>query len=67
MKEKHGVPDAQNIATATGTTQHVDVIDGDGIVLLHLSKGYPAGLTPEQARYISKRLKESADRVENKG
>lgn len=65
MKEIHGVADAQRIAMARGAHQEVRVRDGHGEVELCLSEcSYPAGLSPEQARFIAAALIASADRIQ---
>jgi hypothetical protein len=68
MKHKHGINDARKIALVSGDTQSVLVTDGDGEVLLSLGAcSYPAGLTPEQARFIALQLQAAAKRIETNG
>lgn len=65
MKEVHGVTEARKCSSGAATTQAVRVADGAQEVILALSEcSYPAGLTPEQARFMAKCLVESAKRVE---
>lgn len=63
--ERHGIAGAKKLATICTDIQSVLVTDGNKQVELHLTaNSYPAGLTPEQARFIAKMLNESAGRVE---
>lgn len=65
IRERHGIADATKVTGAEAKNlQDVTVEDGDHRVLLILSANWPAGLTPEQARYIAQQLEASADRVE---
>lgn len=65
MKECHGVQDARKLETTLGHVQRVLVRDGDGEVELSLStSNYPAGLTPEAARFLAVQLVNAANRVE---
>jgi hypothetical protein len=64
MKQIHGIPDARRIGTKNEDLQEVLVEDENGRVVLKVgSLGYAAGLSPEQAIYISKLLAEAARRV----
>lgn len=64
MKQKHGIPDAERLAPSPPSTVAIDVIDGNGCVVLVKDTPYDAGLTPEQARYIAQCLMAAADRVD---
>jgi len=69
IRERHGVANARRISAASvenSETQGVLVTDGrEDEVQLHMSaNSYPAGLTPDQARYIATELVASASRIE---
>lgn len=66
MREIHGVADAEKVQTVNEKGRYkVTVTDGAGIVVLNIADAtYPAGLTPDRARYIANQLLASAVRVE---
>lgn len=65
MRECHGLEDVVQIAMSEGGKQRLQVRDGVGRVELSLStSSYPAGMTPDQARFIAAQLLASAERVE---
>lgn len=67
MKEKHGIADAIKCSVGMNDRQSVVVTDRDGYVDLNIGgMTYPAGLSPEQARFIAKCLTDSAARVEKR-
>jgi len=66
MREIHGVADCEKVQTANEKGRYpVEVTDGYGLVILNVGgQTYPAGLTPDRARYIARMLTASAGRVE---
>ena len=58
MNEMAGIIDAKRLSVAGYTgRQEVTVAHDNGIVRLSMaSSSYPAGLTPEQARFLARRL-----------
>jgi hypothetical protein len=67
IKQKHGVGGARMIATVSTNTQSVLVTDdyeNREVIVALTANSYPAGLTTEQARMISRFLVESADRID---
>lgn len=65
MREINGLADCEKIQTVNEGRYKVTVTDGDRLVILNIANAtYPAGLTPDRARFIAKKLNESADRVE---
>lgn len=68
MREIHGVADAAKVQSVNESNYPVTVIDGNGLTILNINSAtYPAGLTPDRARYIAKQLMASAARVEKQG
>lgn len=68
MKEIHGVADCERVQNVNERGHYkVTVTDGDGLVILNIADAtYPAGMTPERAKYIAALLNQSAIRIENK-
>lgn len=66
IRERHGIPDARKVNYIVPETQIVHVTDGDchEVLLMIGTASHPAGLSPEQARYIASQLVASADRIE---
>lgn len=65
MRELHGIADAERVQAANAPNYKVSVVDGVGLVILSIADAtYPAGLTPDRARFIAKQLVASASRVE---
>lgn len=66
MREIHGVADAEKCQTVNEKGNYkVTVSDGVGVVVLNIADAtYPAGLSPDRARFIAKQLVESARRIE---
>lgn len=65
MRELHGIADAEKVQTVNEGNYKVAVTDGRGLVVLSIADAtYPAGLSPDRARYIAKLLVESAKRIE---
>jgi hypothetical protein len=68
MKEIHGVADAEKVQMVNDKGHYkITVTDGDGLVIVNIADAaYPAGLTPDRARFIAKQITEAASRVESK-
>lgn len=68
MREIHGVADCDRIQMSKSNDAYkVTVTDGDALVILNIADAtYPAGLTPDRAKYIAALLNQSAIRIENK-
>jgi hypothetical protein len=68
IRESHGIADARRVETATmegKEVQGVMIFDAaDGSIILDKTSNSPAGLTPEQARFLAKQLNASAARAE---
>src|SRR3954463_10396162 len=65
MKEAHGIPNAVKLKMQHDGEAQVTVRDGQQLVhLLVENATWGAGLTPDQARWIARRLIESSQRVE---
>ena len=61
-----GINNATRVAAVNSDgEQNVVIRDEIGMVTINVKGStYPAGLTPEQARFVAKCLSEAADRVE---
>lgn len=67
MKEAHGIPDAVKLRMQHDGDAQVTVRDGDKLVhLLVENATWGAGLSPDQARWIARRLIESSQRIEKR-
>jgi hypothetical protein len=67
MREIHGVADAMKMQSGPEPTHKVTVTDAEKYVILNIADAtYPAGLTPDRARFIATLLTASADRVEGR-
>jgi hypothetical protein len=67
MREIHGVADCEKIQTVNEGNYKVTVTDGASLVILNIADAtYPAGLTPDRAKYIAALLNQAAIRIENK-
>lgn len=67
MKEIHGVADCEKIQTVNEGNYKVTVTDGNSFVILNIADAtYPAGLTPDRARYVAECLVKSALRIDAK-
>lgn len=66
MRQINGLADCEKIHTANEKGRYrVTVTDGVGLVILDIDGcTYPAGLTPDRARYIAEQLVKSAKRIE---
>jgi len=67
IRQRHGIANAARLSEIESSeTQSVLVTDYHCRVVLSLSAcTYPAGLTPDQARFIAQELIDSAKRVED--
>ena len=67
LRQIHGVAGAVQLNTSGGRYQQVRVEDGANFIVLVLSEcAFPAGLTPEQARYLGRQLLDAATRFEKR-
>jgi hypothetical protein len=68
IRQRHGIPDARKVNYIIPETQWVSVTDGveNEVLLLTGTATHPAGLSPEQARWIAHQLVASAARIETR-
>ncbi len=68
MRQINGLVDCEKVQTVNEKGHYkVTVTDGVGLVVLNIADAtYPAGLTPDRARFIARQLFEAAKRIDKK-